>query len=163
MVHNNLKPVTEAYWSIITIIKYRHSACFTPRQMWWQLRPTVMKLMGGRRGGERGREGGAVAVRFAWLSSAQACLCDSRKTDKKDTALRPSLHCVPALPRSPLAFAVLPFPLFPFPSPSLLMICSACRCLADWCPLTAPLMRKGCTPPPLHTHTHTYTQHTNAE
>lgn len=111
---------------------------------------------------DRGGRGGPSGV-FAWLSIAQACLCDSRKTDIQGTALRPSLRSVPALPLS-LAFAVLPYPLFPFPSPSLLMICSACRCLADWCPLTAPLMRKGCTPPPLHTHTDTRTHaHTLTE
>ena len=119
-------------------------------QMWWQLKPSVMKLMESVGGGVGGCN--VCNGAFAWLSNAQACPSDSRKTDPKDGTAKSSLRLVPALP--------LPFFLtlsLPFPSPSPLMICSACRCLADWYPLTAPLMQKDFTPPPpSHTHTHTH-------
>lgn len=120
---------------------------------YWQLNLAVLKLIGGQRG-----DGVVRAV----------CLCDCAshrpvcvilvrcilKTQRRGLPSALSLH---SLSPSPSPF--FPYPLLPFPSPSLLMICSACRCLADWCPLTAPLMRKGCTPssPFTHAHTHSHT------
>lgn len=115
-------------------------------QMWWQLKPSVMKLMEGGWGGW-----GAMVHLRDWATHRPVPLILVRRILKTEQRSLPSAWSLHSL---------LPFFLtlsFPFPSPSPLMICSACRCLADWYPLTAPLMQKDCTaPPPSHTHTHTH-------
>lgn len=99
---------------------------------------------------DRGGQDGCMVLRD-WAAYGPVCVILARQILKTQHWGLP-----PALSLHSLTFPTLLLPLFPFPSSSPLMICSACRCLADWCPLTAPLMRKGCTPPPLHTDTHTH-------